>query len=445
MNPAPSSPQPPPPPPPQQQRQPHCNAPQLAGPPPAQPQGYSLDYPYPPHHDYCSSPPTAPPRQPSYALPLPYPESVESLKFEPPKTEPPNYAPEHALSFQLPEYAPLPQRPGYASLPQWPSYELALPRPSYALPLQLPEFARPSPLLSDLYSPEQQGPVYATLPEQPAYAALPQRSGYVTSGPEATVTSYILHIENACGRSPTDQRALIKALAGRNGATIDKIRRQYVDGDLIRVLEQATSGSFCSVLRTTALGRIDSLVYWAHRAMEDARANGEMLIEALIGRTSAELGAMELAYARMYEETLVGALKRNLSEPAKDFFLSAIAQISPPDPSAPPDYADVRLQASTLHSASTRHWDRGAVVAAFTELMLRNDAQIQAVVLEYRRCHGELLHMVQRTLTGPVKDAIAFFLEVTLSFFSSIHHPPSVFHHPSIFHHPYKKKNTKKN
>ncbi|KAF8243983.1 Annexin, partial [Wilcoxina mikolae CBS 423.85] len=341
------------PPPPQQQYQPPPGPPppQNYGPPPQQ--GYSPA----PFQGYQQPPPPQhyPPPQPGYASPIP----------------PPNQG-----------YGPPPQ--GYGPPPQ--GYGPP-PQQGFGPPPQ--GYGPPPP---QGFGPPPQGFGGAPPPQQPI-----------------NITPDVTAIHKACKGFGTDETALIKVLANRDGPTIDAIRRGYPYGDLVKTLDKETSGDFRTILHATALGPLESLVFWAHRAVNGMGTNEDMLTEAIMGRSNYEISAMKTVFQQRYGRSLETAVKADLSMKTEELFVMAL-RAQKPEEWVQPNPQQVMSEVQAIYAATKGRLgtDETTVSGILTRC---NEAQIRAIVYEYGRLHGDFSKMIKSEFSGHMRDAFLYLVE----------------------------------
>jgi annexin A7/11 len=232
--------------------------------------------------------------------------------------------------------------------------------------------------------------------------------------PSINVTTQIQAIRKACKGLGTDEAMLIRVIGSADGPTIDAIRAGYqYTGGLIKTLESETSKNFKTALVATALGPLESLVFWANRSMAGAGTDEWMMTEALLGRTNHEMQMMKQIYPKMYRRTLENDVRADLSFKTQEFFLMAINTIKPEE-WVQPNPAEIDRQTQALYAATKGRpgTDETTVSKIVTSC---NEAQLRAIALQFGRLHGDIIKMIKSEFSGHMRDALIYLFRGALN------------------------------
>jgi len=227
------------------------------------------------------------------------------------------------------------------------------------------------------------------------------------------VTADVAAIQKACKGFGTNEAALIRILAHRDGPTIDAIRRAYHHGGgLVKTLESETSGDFRTVLMATALGPVESNVFWVNRAVAGMGTDEDMLTDAIMGRTNADMATMNQLYQIRYGRSLETAVRSDLSMKTEDLFVMAL-KVQKPEEWVQPDMRAVANDVAVLYGATKGRL--GTDETAVSGIMIRNnEAHLRAVCKEYTRAYGDITKMIRSEFSGHMRDAFLFLVEGAL-------------------------------
>lgn len=227
------------------------------------------------------------------------------------------------------------------------------------------------------------------------------------------VSADIETIYKACKGFGTDERALVSVFGYRDGPTIDAIRQQYQSlrhRNLISTLESDLSGSFEVAIVATALGPLESEVYFAYKAIVGLGTNEKMLTEAIMGKTNHQMHAMKHVYNAKHCETLERALAGDLSMKTLKFFLMALEE-NKMDEQAPVNPQAVANDVRVFNEATRGRGgkDELAVCSIFTR---SSDVHLRAVVQEYRRMYNaDMPAVIKKDFSGHMQEALLYIIE----------------------------------
>ncbi|PHH69751.1 hypothetical protein CDD82_7540 [Ophiocordyceps australis] len=196
----------------------------------------------------------------------------------------------------------------------------------------------------------------------------------------------------------------------------------------IRARLKDEHGLLMKACYVVALGRWESEAYWANYWYHGDKTRRELLIEALMGRTNAEIGRIKDSFAdKKYHDSLTRCMKTELKE---DKFKKAILMVLDErrmdecDSRGRPiavDHDLVRHDAQDLRRAVKTA--RGGESDMISIVVMRSDSHLRAVLQHYERHYnsnfardaldksgnlvGELLaHMLNGVINRPVRDAL---------------------------------------
>lgn len=313
-----------------------------------------------------------------------------------------NYGPPPQQGYGAPQQGYPPQQ-GYGAPPPQQGY----PPPQQYPPQQQQGYGPPP----QGYPPPQQGyggpPPQGYPPPQQGYGG-PAPQGYAQ--PPKDVSGDVSAIYKACKGFGTDDAALIRVLANRDGPTIEAIRRGYTThGNLLRVLDKESSGNFKTVLISTTMGPAGAGAYWTHKAIAGAGTNDEMLTEAVMGRPNYEISEMKRLYQETYGRPMESDVTSDLSMKTKSLFAMAL-QCHKPDEGVLPDRMQVQGDVTALYAATTGRMgtDDTTVCQIFTRC---NEQQLRSIAFEYAHLHGDLAKTIKSEFSGHMRDALVYILE----------------------------------
>ncbi|KAI5857175.1 hypothetical protein BZA05DRAFT_387471 [Tricharina praecox] len=374
----------------------------FAPPPPHGQQPYYGQQGAPPPQGY----PGQPPPQGYYPPPQNY--GPPPQNYGPP---PQNYGPPPQQGYAPPPQGYPPQ--GYPPPPPQGYPQYGAPPPHGHAPPQVGYHA-PSPGHPQGYGPPPQGYHQPPPPQQQPHGYAPPHGPPPHQPPvHIDVTADVAAIQKACKGFGTDDAALIRVLASRDGPTIDAIRRGYHhSGGLIKTLEAETSGDFRTALVATALGPIESSVFMANRAVAGIGTDEAMLTEALMGRTNAEMASINQLYQVRYGRSLETAVRSDLSMKTEELFVMAL-KVQKPDEWVQPDMRAVANDVAVMFGATKARV--GTDETSVSGIIIRsNEAHLRAVCKEYNRIHGDITKMIRSEFSGHMRDAFLYVIEGAL-------------------------------
>jgi len=180
---------------------------------------------------------------------------------------------------------------------------------------------------------------------------------------------------------------------------------------LIKLLDKETSGNVNTALVSTAMGPLESNVYFAHRAVDGAGTNEGMLTEAVIGRGPADLAAMKQAFHARYRKNLETEIRGDLSMKTEELFMMALSGRRVEEWVQPVPH-QIQTEVSALYSAIKRRTGSDETVSRV--LTAANDAQLRAIAYEYSKLHGDLVKMLKSEFSGHMKDVFVYLVEGAL-------------------------------
>ncbi|EDQ88360.1 uncharacterized protein MONBRDRAFT_26446 [Monosiga brevicollis MX1] len=256
----------------------------------------------------------------------------------------------------------------------------------------------------------------------------------------------------------TNEKTLIRIFGRRTQKERDQIRVQYsnlFDRDLIKDLDDDTSGNFAKALVALARKAVERDAHFLHRAFKGFGNDNEMLIDILCTKNTQYLREVNTAYKtvtgdRMLVEDITGNTNGHYRKVSASTFYPptgppalhhaclpllehmpynvfayccASSLISPTLPHAPfaktrsPDgvsvnQAAVEADAEALYKAGEKRWgtNEDKFVEIFTE---RSYAQLAAIFQEYSKlCKYDIRESIKREMSGNLKKGLQTIVDV---------------------------------
>ena len=379
--------------------------PQPMGPPqplpPPQPLQHSNTYmPPPPQNAYMPPPPQnaymPPPPQNAYVPP------PQNNAYVPP--------PQNA-------YVPPPQNNAYVpppSQPIPPPQNNYLQRSNTYMPPTPPQYQNPPP-----YPPQQQymppPPQTAPYPPRPlqranTYMAPPPSNQF--QAPMAPPSNFNPEedckiLRKAVHGMGTDERAIINIIVNRNLAQRQEIRRAYkacFGKDLIKRLEEDTSGNFKQVIKAMFMTPAEYDAYCLYKAMKGLGTDEGVLIEIIGTRNNQQLQEVKDIFQREYNNTLENWVKGDTSGNFKLLLVALLQCNRSTNPN--PDMNVCRADAQALYSAGEGRW--GTDEATFIRIFANRSAAEMACINQcYTQLRGKgLLKAIDKEFSGDIKKLL---------------------------------------
>ncbi|KAL2219211.1 annexin ANXC4 [Thermoascus aurantiacus ATCC 26904] len=184
---------------------------------------------------------------------------------------------------------------------------------------------------------------------------------------------------------------------------------------------QIGAGAFGKACYATALGRWKSEAYWANCYYQSSRSRRELLIEALMGRTNAEIHQIKACFRdSKYRDNLVKCMKEVLRA---DKFCTAVLLALEERRQEERDPVDMQLVQQDVHDLRRGLVNReGGETAMIQIIVVRSDAHLREVLRLYKRTYGKnfakemiaksrnlvgetLTHILNGALNRPLRDA----------------------------------------
>ncbi|KAK0628650.1 hypothetical protein B0T17DRAFT_573719 [Bombardia bombarda] len=226
-----------------------------------------------------------------------------------------------------------------------------------------------------------------------------------------------------------EYKRLVKTGSERKGVNIAKhIRARLKDED----------HNLMKACYTTALGRWESEAYWANFWYHGDKNRRELLIEALMGRTNAEIRAIKTGFSdKKYGDSLTRCMKTELKE---DKFKKAVLMVldeqrmEETDGYGRPLRIDYELVRDDVKQLNHAVWsEKGGETLMISIVTQRSDAHLREIIRLYKDTYkganfakdalkksgnlvGEVLaHILNGVINKPVRDAMLLNHAVTLS------------------------------
>jgi annexin A7/11 len=207
----------------------------------------------------------------------------------------------------------------------------------------------------------------------------------------------------------TNEKELIRVLAGKDPLQVEAIRTAYDNGlrrNLVNDIKSETSGYFERGLLQLVRGPLNNDCYELLEAMDGLGTNELILDDILMGRSNADMRAIKSAFERMCRRKLEDVVKSDLSGKVQRHFLITLAanRAEDSEPVAPKQVEDdvMNIYRATEGKIGT---DEVLVSSIFST---RNDAQLRAIAYSYQQKFNKNLESVIRSeFSGHLKDALS--------------------------------------
>lgn len=192
-----------------------------------------------------------------------------------------------------------------------------------------------------------------------------------------------------------DAEPLIKILPGLTHDQLLELRETYKKTykkggekvDLAKHIKLQTEGNFGKICFVTASGRWKSEAYWASFWYQSHATGRELLVEALTGRTNAEIREITKAFRdRRYDDDLARCMRKELKP---DKFREALLAVLEEQRQEETDAWSMEarnVDVQTLRQAVTGL--QGGESAILAVVVSRSDKHLAQVLETYKRLHG---------------------------------------------------------
>jgi len=157
--------------------------------------------------------------------------------------------------------------------------------------------------------------------------------------------------------------------------------------NIAKHIKLKTSGNFCKICYVTALGRWESEGYWANFWYQSNSARRELLIEALMGRTNAEIRNIKDTFKdKRYNDDLARCMDKELKA---DKFRVAVLMALEEKRQEENDHWPIEYRnrdVDILYNALRRR--EGGETAILEIVVQRSDAHLRDVLKTYERKYG---------------------------------------------------------
>ncbi|GKZ31575.1 annexin A6 [Aspergillus brasiliensis] len=355
------------------------------------------------HHPQQTQPPYPPQQQhqPHGASPYPPPMSGQHQQPGPYPSYPP---PQQGMGY--PQQGP-PFQQGY---PQGHS-----PQPGYPNPQQQQYQSFPPGQQPQMAPPGAGGPYPNYPPQQGPMPSRPSPGYDPTFVPMGTAHNEAEALRKAMKGFGTDEKALIRVLTSTSDPNrMALIRHTYEkmhNRNLIKDLKSETSGSFETILVSLATGPLESDITYLHNAMSGLGTNESGLNDVLLGRSNADLAAIQRAYRDKYHKSLLDDIKGELSGKTERFF-EMLLHARRPERGTPFDPRGVETDVRELHRATAGKVGTDEV-AVFGIFMNSSDERLNVLAGEFERMyHVPLEKVIKDEFSGHLEDALVRMLRV---------------------------------
>ena len=416
------------------------------------PQPYAQQSPFQHTNTYAPQPPNIymPPPQPytqrnSYVPPPPQPLPSQNIYSPPPAPQPmppqDNYI-RRSYTTMATSPSPLnpPQQELYIPPPPQQSPELYMPPPQQPQQPYVPPPQEAQQLYIPPPPPPQNQQLYIPPPQQPYAPGLPklQRANTYCPPPRPrtvydnlniTPTRFAPQVEmNKDPRSfnsnfnpeedckilreavhgfGTDNRAIINIILNRNRAQRQEIRRTYkacFGKDLIKRLQEDTSGNFKQVISALFMTPAEYDAYCLYKAMKGLGTDEGVLIEIIGTRNNQQLREIQDIFQKEYKNSLENWIKGDTSGNFK-LLLIALLQCNRSN-NTNPDVNVCQADAQALYNAGEGRW--GTDEATFIRIFANRSAAEMACINQcYLRLRGKgLLRAIDKEFSGDIRKLL---------------------------------------
>jgi annexin A7/11 len=211
----------------------------------------------------------------------------------------------------------------------------------------------------------------------------------------------------------TDEKALIAALAKKDPMEINAVRAQYdqrLIRNMIKDIEKETSGYFEKGLVEISRGPLESDCYNLMEAMKGMGTKEVILDDILIGRSNADMNAINQKYQELFKRPLQQDLRGDLSAGTEQMYDMIIAARRAED-SHPVNPQEIE-QAVTDLQAGIGSFASKNIPQVCAILTSRNDAQLRALSQAYeRRFQKSLDSVLKSAFSGHMEDALRLLVQ----------------------------------
>lgn len=206
----------------------------------------------------------------------------------------------------------------------------------------------------------------------------------------------------------TDEKTLINVLSKKDPLQIGTIRQQYhqrLSRNLVGDLESETGGYFKEGLVEIARGPLEADCWNLMNAMKGMGTKEVVLDDILVGRSNADMNAINQKYNQLFKRTLQSDLRGDLSGTTEQMYDMIVAARRAED-SVPVNPQEIDQAVADLQNSM------GGFVGKNTTqicqiLTSKNDAQLRAMAQAYeQRYHKTLDAALKSALSGHMQDAL---------------------------------------
>jgi annexin A7/11 len=301
------------------------------------------------------------------------------------------------------QYGAPQQQAQYGAPQQQAQYGAPQQQGQYGAPPQQGQYGAPAP--QGQYGAPQQGG-FGGPPTQPS-------PGYGQQIANIDMSRDVEVIRKAMKGFGTDEKALIAALAKKDPMEINAVRAQYdqrLIRNMIKDIEKETSGYFEKGLVEISRGPLESDCYNLMEAMKGMGTKEVILDDILIGRSNADMNAINQKYQELFKRPLQQDLRGDLSAGTEQMYDMIIAARRAED-SHPVNPQEIE-QAVTDLQAGIGSFASKNIPQVCAILTSRNDAQLRALSQAYeRRFQKSLDSVLKSAFSGHMEDALRLLVQ----------------------------------
>lgn len=192
-----------------------------------------------------------------------------------------------------------------------------------------------------------------------------------------------------------------------------KLRETYNERfrrDLLKDLHSETSGNFRCGIMGIARGPLDQDVHLAHKATAGLGTKEHMLNDVLLGRSNADLRAVQAAYHRTHSKDLAKEVREDLSMKTEKLFEYALA-CERSEENQQINYVEIEDKVDRLYNATEGQSFGHKADPVSQILAFSSDGQIRAINARYQqKYHRELDHVIKHYFSGHLESALRLML-----------------------------------
>merc|ERR1711939_261468 len=210
----------------------------------------------------------------------------------------------------------------------------------------------------------------------------------------------------------TDEKELIRVLSQLDPLQINSVKHAFTQRhkgrDLAKDISSETSRYFKEGLLAIVRGPLEQDAYAVNDAVAGAGTNEDMLNDAVLGRSNADLRAIKQMYRVRYKKTMEADVAGDLSMKTKDLFNMVLAA-NRAEENTPVNPQQVDRDVDELNRALQ---SRGEQIAVCNIICLRSDGQLRAIAHAFEQKYRKTLHSaMEKKFDGHMETALLLALD----------------------------------